>query len=188
METETSQHLLFLDFLHTTDDGLRTSVYCKPTHTDQYIHYNSCHHPQIKQAIITTLTRRVKAFCHPDALNSELDHSRKTFTMLNGYPAQLITATINKTLKNKEPCLKSSPSPIRVTISYFGPISHQISRLIKTKADIDVTFSRGKTIKTYLKANGTGAKGNYKRPLRSGDRNQQSTVSKECTYQVPGTC
>ncbi|XP_067665035.1 uncharacterized protein [Haliotis asinina] len=36
METETNQHLPFLDVsLHTTADGLRTSVYRKPTHTDQ---------------------------------------------------------------------------------------------------------------------------------------------------------
>ncbi|XP_067672623.1 uncharacterized protein [Haliotis asinina] len=176
METETNQHLPFLDVsLHTTDDGLRTSVYRKPTHTDQYIHYNSCHHPQIKQAIIATLTRRAKALCHPDALNNELDHLRKTFTTLNGYPPQLVTATINKTLKDREPRPKPSPSPIRVTIPYLGPISHQISRLIKTKASIDVTFSSGKTIKTYLKANGKGPSCEHPNP-------------RGCIYQIPCNC
>ncbi|XP_067671726.1 uncharacterized protein [Haliotis asinina] len=103
METVTNHDLPFLDVsLHTTDDGLRNSVYRKPTHTDQYIHYNSCHHPHIKQAIIASLTRRAKGLCHPDALNRELDHPGKTFTTLNGYHAQLITATINKTLKDRE--------------------------------------------------------------------------------------
>ncbi|XP_067685384.1 uncharacterized protein [Haliotis asinina] len=110
----------------------------------------------IKQAIIATLIRRATALCHHDALSSELDHLRKTLTTLNGYPAQLVTATINKTLKDREPRPKPSPSPIRVTIPYLGPIRHKISRLIKTNAGIDVTFSSGKTITTYLTANDEG--------------------------------
>ncbi|XP_067658221.1 uncharacterized protein [Haliotis asinina] len=181
METETNQHLPFL-------------VYRKPTHTDQYIHYNSRHHLQIKQAIIATLTRRAKALYHPDALNSELDHLRETFTTLNGYPAQLVTATINKTIKDREPSLEPSPSPIRVTIPYLGPISHQISRLIKAKASIDVTFSSGKTIKTYLKANGKAPSCEHPnlipcncgdlyieetlRPINTRMKEQQTSISK----------
>ncbi|XP_067682731.1 uncharacterized protein [Haliotis asinina] len=169
VETETNLHLPFLDVsIHTTDDGLRTSAYRHPMHTGQYIHYNYCHHPQIKHAIIATLTRRGKALCHPDALNSELDHLRKTFTTL-------VTATINKILKDREPRPKPSPSPIRATIPYLGPISHQISRLTKTKASIDVTFSSCKTIKTHLKANGKGPSCQHPNP-------------RGCIYQIPCNC
>ncbi|XP_071101768.1 uncharacterized protein [Haliotis cracherodii] len=54
---QNQSNLPFLDMpLSPTDDGLRTLVYRKPTHTDQNINYNSCHHPQIQQAIIATLT------------------------------------------------------------------------------------------------------------------------------------
>ncbi|XP_046562355.1 uncharacterized protein LOC124271301 [Haliotis rubra] len=134
METEQNRQLPFLDVaLQSTDKGLVTSVYRKPSHTDQYINYNSCHHPQIKQAIIATLTRRAKLICHPDNLNSEIDYLKRTFTALNGYPARLVSRTITKTLESSEPRLKPEPSPIRITIPYVGPVSHQIARLIKSK-------------------------------------------------------
>ncbi|XP_067667666.1 uncharacterized protein [Haliotis asinina] len=87
METETDHQLPFLDVsLQSTDHGSKTSVYRKPTHIDQYTHYNSCDHPQIKQAIVTTLNRCAKSICHPDALNHELQRLKDTFTSLNGYP------------------------------------------------------------------------------------------------------
>ncbi|XP_046561315.1 uncharacterized protein LOC124270314 [Haliotis rubra] len=146
-----------------------------PTHTDQYIHYNSCHHPKIKLAIIATLTRRAKAICHPDALSNELDHLKHTFTSLNGYPAHVVCRIINKTLKTSKPKPKAAPSPIRITIPYLGPVSHQISRLVKNKANIDVTFSSNKTIKTLLHANGRGTSSSTPNP-------------RGCVYQILCNC
>ncbi|XP_046582566.1 uncharacterized protein LOC124289940 [Haliotis rubra] len=147
METEQNRQLPFLDVtLESTDKVLVTSVYRKPSHTGQYINYNSCRHPQIKQAIIATLTRRAKSTCHPDNLNSEIDYLKRTFTVLNGYPARLVSSTITKTLESSEPRLKPEPSPIRITIPYVGPVSHQIVRLIKSNASFDCTaFRKGRT-------------------------------------------
>ena len=47
METEKDNKLAFLDtaVLREPDGRLTTSVYRKPTHTDQYLAYDS-HHPQ----------------------------------------------------------------------------------------------------------------------------------------------
>ncbi|XP_048236589.1 uncharacterized protein LOC125371936 [Haliotis rufescens] len=111
---------------------------------------------RIKQANVATLTRHAKSICHPDAISSELDHLKETFTSLNSYPAYLVSKTIRKTLKNSYPRPKPAPSPIRITIPYHGPVTPQIARLIKNKANIDVTFSSGKSIKTHLQANGRG--------------------------------
>ncbi|XP_071105301.1 uncharacterized protein [Haliotis cracherodii] len=171
METENNQHLPFPDVsIQTTDDGLRTSVYRKPPHTDQNILYKSCQHPEIKQAIFATLTRRAKSICHPDALSSELDHLKETFTSLNSYPAHLVSKTIRKTLKNSDPRPIPASSPIRITIPYQGPVTHQISYLTKNKTNIDVTFSISKSIRTHLRANGRG------------------TSSAGCIYQIPCNC
>ena len=136
---------------------LTTSVYRKPTHTDQYIHHHSNHHPQIKRAIIATLVRRAKSICSPSNLQSELNHLKTTFITLNGYPRQLVESTIKSTLQPSEQSRpKPEPSPITVNIPYVGPLSHQISRLLKKTASIDTTFTSGRTLKTLLKANGKG--------------------------------
>ncbi|XP_071114892.1 uncharacterized protein [Haliotis cracherodii] len=99
---------------------------------------------------------RLSRVCFLGGNNSELDHLKETFTCLNIYPAHLVSKTIRKTLKNSDPRPKPAPSPIRITIPYQGPVTHQIARLIKNKANIDVTFSSGKSIKTHLQANGRG--------------------------------
>jgi hypothetical protein len=46
VEREINGHLAFLDLnVHRTVEGkLETDVYCKPTHTDKYLSYDS-HHP-----------------------------------------------------------------------------------------------------------------------------------------------
>ncbi|XP_067667512.1 uncharacterized protein [Haliotis asinina] len=139
----------------TPPNNITFSVYRKPTHTDQYIHYLSNHHLQIKRAVVSTLTRRAKSICDPDHLQTEIDHLRTTFINLNGYPKQLVDRTMSSTLQQQEQRQpKPEPSPIRSNIPFQGHISHHISRLLKKTAGIDVTFKSDKTLKTILKANG----------------------------------
>ena len=54
--------LPFLDTLVTIqpDNTLSTSVYRKPTHTDQYLHWDSNHHITAKQRVYNTLAHRAK--------------------------------------------------------------------------------------------------------------------------------
>ena len=176
METEDQQKLPFLDVsLKNCPDKIISSVYRKPTHTDQYIHYLSNHHPQIKRAIVATLTRRAKAICDPAHLPAELNHLRATFINLNGYPRHLVERTITSTLQQQdERPPKPEPSPIRINIPYHGQISHHISRLIKKTASIDVTFHSDKTLKTILRANGRG--------------NTTPTTPRGCIYKLKCDC
>ena len=55
----------FLDILVTPqEDGTLTSkVYRKPTHTDQYLQWDSHHNLACKYSVINTLTHRAKAVC-----------------------------------------------------------------------------------------------------------------------------
>ena len=62
METEKDNKLAFLDtaVLREPDGCLTTSVYRKPTHTDQYLAYDS-HHPQsVKRGIVKCLYEGAK--------------------------------------------------------------------------------------------------------------------------------
>ncbi|XP_067668154.1 uncharacterized protein [Haliotis asinina] len=139
MEEETHQQLPFLDILlQQRHQSIATSVYRKPTHTDQYIHHQSNHHPQIKKGIVARLARRAKALQD-----------------LNEYPPHPVSNTITKTLKGTSKSAKPEPSPIR-NIPYNGRISHCISRLIKKTTGIDVTFRSDTNLKTLLSANARG--------------------------------
>ena len=65
VEKESDGQLPFLDVLVTREeDGtISTSVYRKPTHTDQYLAFES-HHPMgHKRAVVRTLMHRAEALC-----------------------------------------------------------------------------------------------------------------------------
>ena len=63
------------------DGNLSITVYRKPTHTDQYLQWDSHHHLSAKLRIINTLSHRAKTVCRrPELLQQEKDHLRKAFT------------------------------------------------------------------------------------------------------------
>ena len=69
--------LPFLDTLVTIqpDNTLSTSVYRKPTHTDQYLHWDSNHHITAKHSVYNTLAHRAKTVSSTQAsLDKELSH------------------------------------------------------------------------------------------------------------------
>ena len=76
---EPTQHgsLPFLDTLVTIqpDNTFNTTVYRKPTHTDQYLHWDSNHHITAKQSVYNTLAHRAKTVSSTqDNLQKELSH------------------------------------------------------------------------------------------------------------------
>ncbi|XP_046585127.1 uncharacterized protein LOC124292119 [Haliotis rubra] len=97
METEKVHQLPFLDItIQNSNNQLITSVYRKPTHTDQCIHHHSNHHPQVKTAIVFTLARRAKNICNTSNIQQELAHLKSTFITLNSYPRHPVETTIKK--------------------------------------------------------------------------------------------
>ena len=71
--------LPFLDTLITIqpDNTLSTTVYRKPTHTDQYLHWYSNHHITAKQSVFNTLAHRAKTVSSTQySLDKELDHNK----------------------------------------------------------------------------------------------------------------
>ena len=73
----------FLDTIVKPEVDGRLSVtgYRKPTHTDQYLQWDSHHHLSAKYSIINTFTHRAKTVCNkPELLQKEMDHLRKALT------------------------------------------------------------------------------------------------------------
>ena len=76
----------FLDTLVTplADNSLTFEVYQRPTHTDQYLQWDSHHSLSAKYSVIGTLTHRVTVVCtDPDILQSEINHLTRALGRCN---------------------------------------------------------------------------------------------------------
>ena len=63
-----------------TDGKLSTTVYRKPTHTDQFIQWVIHHHLSAKYSVISTLTHRARTVCSNPELPPQMEHLRKALT------------------------------------------------------------------------------------------------------------
>ena len=85
VEMEENNQLPYLDVLvHRDEDTLTTSVYCKKTKTDQYLHFRSYHHPQVKTSVVSCLIRAERV-SRENSLSKELQHFSDMF-QAKGYP------------------------------------------------------------------------------------------------------
>ena len=77
-------------------------MYHKPTHTDQYLQWESHHSLSAKYSVIGTLTHRANIVCTtPELLKEELSHLRETLSRCS-YPHWAITRVQNKVLNNSQ--------------------------------------------------------------------------------------
>ena len=82
----------FLDVLLTREeDGtVSTSVYRKPTHTDQYLVFES-HHPMAhKRAVVKTLMHRAETLCSLGVSQAQEGKRLQEALEKNGYPPTFV--------------------------------------------------------------------------------------------------
>ena len=80
--------------------SLSIKVYHKPTHTDQYLQWDSHHSLSAKYSVTGTLTHWDKVVCtDPELLQGELNHLRRALVKCN-YPTWAINRVQNKVLNN----------------------------------------------------------------------------------------
>ena len=90
----------FLDTLVKpgADNSLSIKVYCKPTHIDQYLQWDSHHNLSAKYSVIGTLTHRAKTVCTTlELLNEELQHLKEALVRCK-YPKWAINEVQNKVI------------------------------------------------------------------------------------------
>ena len=88
----------FLDTLviPEADNTLPITVYCKPTHTDHYIQWDSHHNLSAKYSVIGTLTHRAKTVCtRPELFQKEIPSLREALVRCK-YPHWAINKAKNK--------------------------------------------------------------------------------------------
>ena len=77
------------------DNYLSITVYHKPTHTDQYLQWDSHHNLSTKYSVIGALTHRVKCFTRPELFQRELEHLREAMVKCK-YPHWAINRVQSK--------------------------------------------------------------------------------------------
>jgi hypothetical protein len=123
-EVEKDGQIPFLDtLLHRGEDGgIETSVYRKPTHTDQYLNFQSNHPLQHKRSVVHTLFHRAKVLSSSSSRERTERNHVKTALRNNGYPSWVFAAP-----KPKKPRPRSSDD-IVTGFPYVRGLSEKLSR------------------------------------------------------------
>ena len=162
-DTQADGSLPFLDVLVTpqADGSLSTSVYRKPTHTNQYLQWDSHHPISAKYSAISTLFHRAKEVCSTKQhLKEEQDHIHQALTLCR-YPSWALNRVEKKTRvpkqsrnqgnRLKDNNTKSNIRRTHITVPYNRDLSESFKNTCK-KYGIQVYFRGGKTIKNLLVA------------------------------------
>ena len=156
---EPTQHgsLPFLDTLVTIqpDNTFNTTVYRKPTHTDQYLHWDSNHHITAKQSVYNTLAHRAKTVSSTqDNLQKELSHI-KTALHYCQFPSWALNQWEHKFNHTQPPTAQDNSSSnsnkykATIVVPYINKTSEKFKRLCKNRG-IQVHFRGTNTLRTAL--------------------------------------
>ena len=154
-EVEEDEQIPFLDVcVHLQDDGsLKTTVYRKPTHTDQYLNWDSNHHLDHKRSVVRTLYNRVETHVSDtEDRVKEIDHIQKVLRV-NGYSKWALKIPNQKDKaerqKQKQASIPSGPPPPLVGLPYVKGLSEELQRIFK-KHGVNVFFKPANTLRQLL--------------------------------------
>ena len=155
--------LPFLDTLVTIqpDNTLSTSLYRKPTHTDQYLHWDSNHHITAKQSVYNTLAHRAKTVSsNQHNLEKELSHIKSALHCcqfphwaLNQWEHKFTqpphpARPTNTTTNNNNPASNTNHKTT-IVVPYINKTAEKFKALCKGKG-IQVHFKGTNTLRTTL--------------------------------------
>ena len=122
METENDNKIAFLDssVSREPDGRLTTSVYRKPTHTDQYLAYDSYHPQSVKRGIMKCLYDRAKRLVtKPSVISTEKKHLSSVLVS-NGYPSSFVQKISKaRTAPKKEPVAEFKSTSFSTFLKIF---------------------------------------------------------------------
>ena len=139
---------------------LSITVYRKPTHTDQYLQWDSHHHLSAKFSIIHTLSHRASTVCSkPELLQQEKDHLKNALTKCK-YPKwalDKVEKRLNKSTKQAadggttgaQPATNEVKNKGHVVIPYTQGLCESIKNICG-RYGIQTHFKGGRTIKSLL--------------------------------------
>ena len=149
---------------------LTTTVYRKPTHADQYQHWDSNHFIMAKHSVFNTLAHRAKVVStNQQSLHKELEHIRKALQACN-FPPWVLNHLQNKfnckqninngqnaavnqpnNINNNSGTNSNNSNNISIVVPYIQGLWERFKRTCKNKG-IQVHFKGTNTINTLLMA------------------------------------
>ncbi|OXA56044.1 hypothetical protein Fcan01_09800 [Folsomia candida] len=151
MEQEINNSLPFLDVLiHKKEDGTLThKIYRKPTHTNQYLHFESYHHPSQKIAVIDTLTTRALRLCDTESVKDELNFVENILKQ-NHYPIKTVKGRIEQ-LKQRTPQNRHNQQLEKwIALPYTGSMSKRLSKLLRNNVQVNIGYYTGTKLSSLL--------------------------------------
>ena len=156
-EPEVDNHLAFLDTKITRKEGgsLDVTIYRKPTHTDQYLHFDSHHPVSHKLSVIRTLTHRAQtAVTDQQERTKEIDHIKGAlgncgyrqwaFDLANSQKKPPERAT-----EVPEPTPPSQKSKTYITLPFIDGLSQKLQRIFKSYG-VSTSFKPHTTLRKLL--------------------------------------
>ena len=132
IEEELNGQLPFLDTLlkRNEDGSISVRVYRKPTHTDQYLNYNSNHTSQTKDAVISSLFRRARDIISDKKDLIEENERIVNVLIENDYDKRTILRVKKKVERGKQNRQNDAEQnePTRFTLPYIPGTSEMIKR------------------------------------------------------------
>ena len=147
-----------------TDGRLSITVYRHPTHTDQYLPWDSHYHLSAKYSVINTLTHRAKTVCNkPELLQKEMECLRKALTsckylrwVLDRVDRRLTMPTSevsnvanNQSTTGTQPSTNEVKTKGHAVISYTQGLCKSIKKICG-RYSIQTHFKGNSTIKNLL--------------------------------------
>ncbi|XP_041483471.1 uncharacterized protein LOC121430261 [Lytechinus variegatus] len=148
MEREDNNRIAFLDTLvHRDDEGrLTTTVYRKPTHTDQYLAYDS-HHPQsVKRGVVKCLYDRASRIVSKPQCTAAEKQRIASALVSNGYPRSFLNRVTKRKNVAEEDIVRCKST---VVLPFVDSISRQLRRHLE-KYSIRAVFKSDTTIRKQL--------------------------------------
>ena len=158
------------------DRTLGFSVYRKPTHTDQYLQFDSHQPLEHKLGVIRTLTHRAKTICSTnDDLDKEITHVKKVLSV-SGYTRWAWKLPTSKKTSTSTPT-NATKSKGHVTVPYVRGVTELIARKMRQNG-VTVHSKPINTIRGMLVA----PKDKVKKMDKSGTIYQIKCAKCEATY------
>ena len=154
----------FLDTIVKPEENgsLSITMYRKPTHTDQYLQWDSHHNLSAKFSVINTLSHRAQTVCsNPELLKQEKEHLRKAITQCK-YPKWALDKVEKRLNRSSSEAIDlvnnqgTNGAPVATTevkdhivIPYTEGLCESIKKICG-RYGIQTHFKGGSTIKNLL--------------------------------------
>ena len=146
------------------DGKLPITVYRKPTHTDQYLQWDSHHHLSAKFSVIVTLSHRAQTVCSsPELQQKEQAHLRKALSKckypkwalekverrLNKPSSETSDGANNQGTTSAQPTTKEAKAKGHIVIPYTQGLCESIKKIC-SRYGIQTYFKGSNTIRNLL--------------------------------------